>query len=76
MDQQRAFDLITTLFLTWRPFNMLLDSHVESMALDEPGRQLMLDWIASLQAVQERMDARGYDPSLAYPRNFNVSITN
>jgi len=76
MDQQRAFDLITTLFLTWRPFNMLLDSHVESMALDGPGRQLMLDWLAGLEAVQERMDERGYDPSLAYPRNFNVSITN
>jgi hypothetical protein len=76
MDQLRAFDLITTLFLTWRPFNMLFTSHVESMALDGPGRQVMLDWIASLQAIQERMDARGHDPSLAYPKNFNVSITN
>jgi len=76
MDQLRAFDLITTLFLTWRPFNMLFTSHVESMALDGPGRQVMLDWIAGLQEIQERMDARGYDPSLAYPKNFNVSITN
>ena len=76
MDQLRAFDLITTLFYTWRPFNMLLTSHVESMALDAAGRQVMLDWIASLQEIQERMDSRGHDPSLAYPKNFNVSITN
>jgi hypothetical protein len=76
MDQLRAFDLITTLFLTWRPFNMLFSSHVESMALDGPGRKVMLDWIARLQEVQAEMDARPYDPSLAYPKNFNVSITN
>jgi arachidonate 15-lipoxygenase len=76
MDQLRAFDLITTLFLTWRPFNMLFDSHVESMALDGPGRQVMLDWLARLHEVQQAMEARGHDPSLAYPKNFNVSITN
>jgi hypothetical protein len=76
MDQLRSFDLITTLFLTWRPFNMLLDSHVESMALDGPGRRVMLDWLARLQVIQVEMTARGHDPSLAYPANLNVSITN
>jgi hypothetical protein len=76
MDQLRAFDLITTLFLTWRPFNMLFDSHIEAMALDGPGRQVMLDWIARLREIQDDMEGRGDDPSLAYPKNFNVSITN
>ena len=64
------------LFLTWRPFNMLLDSHVESMALDGPGRRVMLSWLDRLREIQEQMEARGDDPSLAYPANFNVSITN
>lgn len=76
MDQLRAFDLITTLFLTWRPFNMLLTSHVESMALDGPGRRVMLEWLDRLREVDSAMRARGPDPSLAYPANFNVSITN
>jgi hypothetical protein len=76
MDQLRSFDYITTLFLTWRPFNMLFDSHIEDLALDPEGRRVMLDWLARLREVQEKMDARGHDPSLAYPKNFNVSITN
>jgi len=76
MDQLRAFDFITTLFLTWRPFNMLLDSHVESMALDTPGRQVMLAWLDRLREIQSAMEARGNDPSLAYPANFNISVTN
>jgi hypothetical protein len=46
------------------------------MALDGPGRQVMLDWLARLHEVQQAMEARGHDPSLAYPKNFNVSITN
>ena len=76
MDQLRAFDLITTLFLTWRPFNMLFDSHIESMALDEPGRKVMLAWLDRLREIQSAMEARGNDPSLAYPANFNISVTN
>jgi hypothetical protein len=76
MDQLRAFDLITTLFLTWRPFNMLFDSHIESMALDTPGRQVMLAWLDRLREIQSAMEARGNDPSLAYPANFNISVTN
>lgn len=76
MDQLRAFDMIAVLFLTWRPFNMLLTSHVESMALDGPGRKVMLAWLDRLTALQDEMEARGHDPSLAYPANLNVSITN
>jgi hypothetical protein len=76
MDTVRSLDTIAVLFVTWRPFNMLLDSHVESMALDGPGRRVMLGWLDSLREVQARMEARGHDPSLAYPANFNVSISN
>ncbi len=75
-DQLRAFDMIAVLFLTWRPFNMLLDSNVEGMALDGPGRRVMRAWLDRLREIQAEMESRGYDPSLAYPANLNVSITN
>ncbi len=61
---------------TWRPFNMLFTSHVEEMAPDAAGRQVMLD-LARQPAGDPGPDggprAR---PVLAYPKNFNVSITN
>ena len=76
MDTLRSLDMIAVLFVTWRPFNMLFDSHIESMALDGPGRRVMLGWLDRLREVQERMEARGHDPSLAYPAHFNISITN
>ncbi len=76
MDMLRALDMIAVLFVTWRPFNMLFDSHIESMALDGPGRRAMLGWLYQLHELQEQMEARGHDPSLAYPANFNISITN
>jgi hypothetical protein len=76
MDTLRALDNLAVLFVTWRPFNMLLDSHVESMALDGPGRRVMLGWLDRLREVQAQMEARGHDPSLAYPANFNISVTN
>ena len=55
---------------------MLLDSNVESMALDGPGREVMLAWLDRLREIQAAMEARGNDPSLAYPANLNISITN
>jgi len=76
MDTLTSLDMIAVLFVTWRPFNMLFDSHVESMALDGPGRRVMLGWLDRLRELQGQMEARGHDPSLAYPANFNVSITN
>jgi hypothetical protein len=76
MDQLRAFDLITTLFLTWRPFNMLLTSNVESMALDDAARAVMVAWLERLRGIQAEMESRGADPSLSYPANLNISITN
>ena len=76
MDQLRALDILAVLFVTWRPFNMLLDSQVEDMALDGSGRRVMLAWLDRLRAIQTEMEGRGHDPSLAYPANFNISITN
>jgi hypothetical protein len=76
MDRLRALDMIAVLFVTWRPFNMLFDSGVEQMAPDDAGRRVMLAWLDRLREIQAAMEARGHDPSLAYPQNFNVSITN
>ena len=76
MDRLRALDMIAVLFVTWRPFNMLLNSQVEEMAPDEAGRRVMLAWLDRLRGIQVAMEARAHDPSLAYPANFNVSITN
>jgi hypothetical protein len=76
MDRLRALDMLAVLFVTWRPFNMLFESHVEDMALDGQGRRVMLSWLERLRAIQAEMEARGHDPSLAYPANFNISITN
>ncbi len=76
MDQLRALDILAVLFVTWRPFNMLLDSDVEDMALDGSGRRVMLAWLDRLREIQAEMERRGHDPSLAYPANFNISITN
>jgi len=76
MDARRAFDLIATLVVTWKPYNMLLTAGVPSLALDPDGRSAMGDWIAELGAVQKRMDARGHRASFSYPANLNVSISN
>jgi hypothetical protein len=76
MDQLRALDMLSVLFVTWRPFNMLLDSGIENLAPDESGRRVMLAWLSRLGEIQQAMVARGHDPSLAYPANFNVSISN
>ena len=73
MDQRRAFDMIATMIVTWKPYNMLLDSDVPSLALDDRGRAVMAEWIAELQGIHAAM-AGGHP--LAYPANFNVSISN
>lgn len=76
MDQRRAFDLLTTLIGTWKPYNMLLTSDVPKLALDERGASVMADWIASLTQVQDEMSGRPHDASLSYPAALNPSISN
>jgi hypothetical protein len=76
MDCRRSFDLIATLVVTWKPYNMLLTADVPSLALDAKGRAVMADWIAALALLQKSMERRGHEPSLTYPANFNVSISN
>ena len=67
MDRLRALDMIAVLFVTWRPFNMLFESHIEDLAPDAAGRDVMLAWLDRLRGIQAAMEARGHDPSLAYP---------
>ena len=73
MDQRRALDMIATMIVTWKPYNMLLTSDVPSLALDDDGHAVMAGWIAELQRIQSSMP--GGHP-LAYPANLNVSISN
>ncbi len=76
MDQRRAFDLIATTIPTWKPYNMLLTADVPSLALDERGAAVMKEWIARLDRIQDEMSRQPHDPSLCYPANLNVSISN
>jgi hypothetical protein len=77
MDQRRAFDLIATLIGTWKPYNMLLTADVAALALDDGAAAIMREWIARLDRIQNEMDAIDpHDPSLSYPVNLNVSISN
>ena len=75
-DQLRSLDFIATLIGTWRPFNMLFTANVPALAIDERGRNAMIAWLDRLGEIQKQMEARGYDPSLSYPANLNVSVTN
>jgi arachidonate 15-lipoxygenase len=77
MDQRRAFDLIATLVGTWKRYNMLLTSDVPKLALDDQAAAVMRGWIERLDRLQDAMAARqGRDPSLSYPANLNISISN
>lgn len=76
MDQRRAFDLISTIIGTWKPYNMLLTAGVPALALDERAAAVMRRWIEHLGEIQDDMASRPPDPSLSYPANLNVSISN
>lgn len=76
MDQRRAFDLITTLIGTWKPYNMLIGSELPSLALDPRGRRVMERWLERLRRIQEEMARLPPQPELTYPANLNVSLSN
>jgi Lipoxygenase len=76
MDRRRAFDLIATLIGTWKPYNMLLTTDVPSLALDEPARQVMHEWIERLAQIQRHMTDTAIDSRLSYPANLNPSVSN
>ena len=76
MDRLRALDMIAVLFVTWRPFNMLFDSHVEDMAPDAAGRQVMLAWLDRLRGDPGRDGGPGPRPVPGLPRELQLSITN
>jgi hypothetical protein len=75
MDRRRAFDLVATLIATWKPYNMLLTTDVPSLALDEPAREVMQQWIDRLVQIQEKMAGATVDERLSYPANFNPSVS-
>lgn len=76
-DQRLSFDFITTLIVTWKPFNMLLDG-ISLLALDAGARALMDAYIEEMRTAERTMVATdGPDrPDLTYPRNLNYSVTN
>jgi hypothetical protein len=76
MDRRRAFDLIATLIGTWKPYNMLLTTDVPSLALDEPARRVMQEWIGRLAQIQQEMADTVVDSRLSYPANLNPSVSN
>ena len=76
MDQRRAFDLISTIIGTWKPYNMLLTAGVPALALDERAAAVMRRWIEHLGKIQDDMASRPPDLSLSYPANLNVNISN
>ncbi|HLY81804.1 MAG TPA: lipoxygenase family protein, partial [Acidimicrobiales bacterium] len=75
MDQRRAFDLIATIIGTWKRYNMLLTTDVPSLALDEPARRVMTQWIERLGRIQDDMASRPVEPWLSYPAKLNPSIS-
>jgi hypothetical protein len=76
-DQRRSFDFMSTLIVTWMPFNMLLDG-ISQLALDERALQLMDAYVDDMRAAERRLVAAvGPDrPDITYPRNLNFSVTN
>jgi hypothetical protein len=76
MDQRRAFELLATLIVTWKPYNMLLTTDLPAIANDARGAAVMATWLDALRGIQRAMVARGDGPGLTYPANLNVSISN
>jgi Lipoxygenase len=76
-DQRLSFDFITTLIVTWKPFNMLLDG-ISQLALDARARDTMDAYIDEMRAAEGRLvKIEGPDRlDLTYPRNLNYSVTN
>jgi hypothetical protein len=76
MDRLRSFNLLATLIGTWKPYNMLLTSHVSKLALDDRAASIMDDWITALSRLQDELAGQPHDPSLSYPAGLNPSISN
>jgi hypothetical protein len=76
-DQRLSFDFISTLIVTWKPFNMLFDG-ISRLALDERARVTMDAYIDEMRAAEGRLVATEgpEQPDLTYPRNLNYSVTN
>ena len=70
-----AFDFLTTIIGTWKPFNMLLDG-ISSVALDAEGKRTMDDFVGAMKVRQAEMDAEPFTYHTIYPKKLNFSISN
>ena len=76
MDRRRSFDLVATLIGTWKPYTMLLQADIPSLAPDQRGADVMRVWLDEMRAIDAGMRADGEDGGLTYPANLNVSVSN
>lgn len=70
-----AFDFLSTIIGTWKPFNMLLDG-ISSVALDAEGRRIMDGFVDAMKVRQAEMDAEPFTYHTIYPKKLNFSISN
>lgn len=74
-DVRLSFDLMNTIFGTWKRFNMLIDG-VSVLALDDAGRAIMDDYVQALRGRQAEMDAEPRRAGRIYPAALNPSVSN
>lgn len=70
-----AFDFLSTIIGTWKPFNMLLDG-ISSVALDAEGKRIMDGFVDAMKVRQAEMDAEPFTYHTIYPKKLNFSISN
>jgi arachidonate 15-lipoxygenase len=70
-----AFDFVTTLIGTWKPFNMLLDG-ISEVAPDKEGKQIMDEFVAALKQKQQQMSNEPFTYDKNFPKNLNYSVSN
>lgn len=70
-----AFDFLTTIIGTWKPFNMIFDG-ISSVALDAQGKRIMDGFVDALKVRQTEMDTEPFTCHTIYPRKLNFSISN
>lgn len=70
-----AFDFLTTLIGTFKPYNMLLDG-ISTVALDSEGVRIMDEFVATLRGVQAELERGGRRLDGIYPENLNYSVSN
>lgn len=70
-----AFEFLTTIIGTFKPYNMLLDG-ISSVALDAQGKRIMDAFVDTLRRRQSEMDEEPVTLHTIYPKNLNYSVSN